>query len=270
MKKTILSLVAGAILTCSLNARSLAEIKAEDNIKIGVFADKPPFGFVDKAGNYQGYDVYFAKRIAKDLLGDETKVIFVPVEAASRVEFLLSNKVDVILANFTKTPERARVVDFALSYMKVSLGIASPKNAEIKDISELNGKTLIVNKGTTADAYFTKNKNGVNLAKYDQNTETFGALLDGRGAALAHDNTLLFAWVKNNPEFVVGISELGDIDVIAPAVKKGNTELLEWINAEIIKLGEEQFFHKNYDETLAPVYGNDIDKESVVVEGGKL
>ncbi|MBZ8006888.1 cysteine ABC transporter substrate-binding protein [Campylobacter sp. RM9334] len=270
MKKVILSLVAGALLTCFANARNIEEIKTSDNIKIGVFADKPPFGFVDKEGKFQGYDVYFAKRIAKDLLGSEDKLTLVPVEAASRVEFLQSDKVDIILANFTKTPERARVVDFALPYMKVSLGIASPKNAEIKDIKELAGKTLIVNKGTTADAYFTKNKNGVNLAKYDQNTETFGALLDGRGAALAHDNTLLFAWVKNNPDFVVGISELGDIDVIAPAVKKGNKELLEWLNNEIVKLGEEQFFHKNYDETLAPVYGTDIDKESVVVEGGKL
>lgn len=270
MKNVFLTLILGASLAFSLNAKTLEEIKTDGNIRIGVFADKPPFGFIDKDGAFQGYDIYFAKRIAKDLLGSEDKVTFVPVEAASRVEFLQSDKVDVILANFTKTPERAKVVDFALPYMKVSLGVASPKDAVIKDISELNGKTLIVNKGTTADAYFTKNKNGVNLIKFDQNTETFSALLDKRGAALAHDNTLLFAWVKNNPDFVVGISELGDIDVIAPAVKKGNKELLDWLNEEITKLGDEQFFHKDYDETLAPVYGNDIDKESVVVEGGKI
>lgn len=249
---------------------SVAKIKEQGFVRIGVFSDKPPFGFVDKDGKNQGYDVYFAKRIAKDLLGDESKVKFELVEAASRAEFLVANKVDIILANFTQTPERSKIVDFALPYMKVSLGVVSPQNGVITDISQLKGKKLIVNKGTTADAYFTKNHPEIELVKFDQNTETFAALLDGRGDALSHDNTLLFAWVKENPGFKVGIDSFGDKDVIAPAVQKGNKALLDWLNNEIIELGKENFFHKDYDATLKSVYGDDIDPESVVVEGGKI
>ncbi|WP_249934119.1 cysteine ABC transporter substrate-binding protein [Campylobacter sp. RM16190] len=249
---------------------ALAKIKERGYVRIGVFSDKPPFGYVDKNGNNQGYDIYFAKRIAKDLLGDESKIKFELVEAASRVEFLVADKVDIILANFTHTKERARVVDFALPYMKVSLGIVSPEGKVIKNINELKGKKLIVNKGTTADAYFTKKHPDIELLKYDQNTETFGALLDKRGAALAHDNALLFAWAKENPGFIVGIESLGDVDAIAPAVKKGNKALLEWINNEIIELGKENFFHKAYDATLKPIYGDSVNPESLVVEGGKL
>lgn len=249
---------------------ALAKIKERGYVRIGVFSDKPPFGYVDKNGKNQGYDIYFAKRIAKDLLGDESKVKFELVEAASRVEFLVADKVDIILANFTHTKERTRVVDFALPYMKVSLGVVSPEGKVIKDLKELKGKKLIVNKGTTADAYFTKKHPEIELLKYDQNTETFGALLDKRGVALAHDNALLFAWAKENPGFVVGIEALGDVDAIAPAVKKGNKALLEWINNEIIQLGKENFFHKAYDATLKPIYGNSVNPESLVVEGGKL
>ncbi|QKG29552.1 cysteine ABC transporter substrate-binding protein [Campylobacter sp. RM16187] len=249
---------------------ALTKIKERGYVRIGVFSDKPPFGYVDKNGNNQGYDIYFAKRIAKDLLGDESKIKFELVEAASRVEFLVADKVDIILANFTHTKERARVVDFALPYMKVSLGIVSPEGKVIKNINELKGKKLIVNKGTTADAYFTKKHPDIELLKYDQNTETFGALLDKRGAALAHDNALLFAWAKENPGFTVGIESLGDVDAIAPAVKKGNKALLEWINNEIIELGKENFFHKAYDATLKPIYGDSVNPESLVVEGGKL
>lgn len=249
---------------------SVAKIKEQGFVRIGVFSDKPPFGFVDKDGKNQGYDVYFAKRIAKDLLGDENKVKFELVEAASRAEFLVANKVDIILANFTQTPERSKIVDFALPYMKVSLGVVSPEKGVITDISQLKGKKLIVNKGTTADAYFTKNHPEIELVKFDQNTETFAALLDGRGDALSHDNTLLFAWVKENPGFKVGIDSFGDKDVIAPAVQKGNKALLDWLNNEIIELGKENFFHKDYDATLKSVYGDDIDPESVVVEGGKI
>lgn len=248
----------------------LEKIKEKGEIKIGVFSDKPPFGYVDKDGKNQGYDVFFAKRIAKDLLGDESKAKFILVEAASRVEFLKANKVDIILANFTNTPERAKQVDFALPYMKVSLGVVSPEGAVIKDISELKGKTLVVNKGTTADAYFTKNHPEINLLKFDQNTETFAALVDKRGDALAHDNTLIFAWVKENAGFEVGIKELGNIDAIAPAVKKGNQSLLEWINTEIKSLKAENFFHKAYEATLAPVYGDSVSADSVVVEGGEF
>ena len=251
-------------------ADALAKIKERGYVRVGVFSDKPPFGYVDKEGKNQGYDIYFAKRIAKDLLGDESKVKFELVEAAGRVEVLVADKVDITLANFTKTPERARVVDFALPYMKVSLGVVSPDGAVIKSVDELKGTKLIVNKGTTADAYFTKNHPDIELIKYDQNTETFAALVDKRGVALAHDNALLFAWAKENPGFTVGIEALGEVDVIAPAVKKGNKALLEWLNNEIIELGKENFFHKDYDVTLKPIYGDSVNPESLVVEGGKL
>ena len=59
------------------------------------------------------------------------------------------------MANFTQTPERSKVVDFAKPYMKVSLGVVS-KNGVITNEEQLQGKTLIVNKGTTADIYFSK------------------------------------------------------------------------------------------------------------------
>ena len=121
----------------SAKARTLSEIKEDGTIKIGVFSDKNPFGYVDSNGKIQGYDVYFAKRLAKDLLGSEDKAEFVYVEAASRVEYLKSAKVDVILANFTVTDERKEQVDFALPYMKVALGVVSPDAALISDVTQL-------------------------------------------------------------------------------------------------------------------------------------
>lgn len=249
---------------------SIDKIKQNGVIRIGVFGDKPPFGYVDEKGQNQGYDVVLGKRIAKELLGDENKAKFVLVEAANRVEFLRSDKVDVILANFTQTPERAEQVDFCLPYMRVALGVAVPNDSEISSVEDLKDKTLIVNKGTTADAYFTKNYPNLKMLKYDQNTETFAALMDKRGDALAHDNTLLFAWVKEHPDFKVVIKELGDKDVIAPAVKKGNEELKAYINALIVSLANEQFFHKAYDETLKSHFSDDIKADDVVIEGGKL
>ena len=91
--------------------RTLDEIKADGTVNIGVFSDKNPFGYVDENGEYQGYDVYFARRLAEDL-GVEAN--FVSTEAANRIEYLQTGKVDIILANFTVTPERAEEVDFEM------------------------------------------------------------------------------------------------------------------------------------------------------------
>ncbi|MBQ4150107.1 MAG: transporter substrate-binding domain-containing protein, partial [Clostridium sp.] len=102
--------------------RTLDEIRESGTINIGVFSDKNPFGYVDENGTYQGYDVYFAERIGKDL---GVEINYVSTEAASRVEYLETGKVDVVLANFTVTEERAKAVDFALPYMNVALGVVS-------------------------------------------------------------------------------------------------------------------------------------------------
>ena len=87
---------------------------------MAVFTDKAPFGYVDKDGKNQGYDIVFAERLAKDL---GVKPEYTSVDPAARVDVLSSNKVDVVLANFTVTDDRARKVDFAKPYMKVYLGV---------------------------------------------------------------------------------------------------------------------------------------------------
>lgn len=241
------------------NTSTLEEIKKNDVIRIGVFADNPPFGYVDSQGQHQGFDVELAKHVAKDLLGDENKIKYVVTEAANRVEFLKSNKVDIVFASFSVTPERQQVVDFAEPYLKASLGIASPKSSAITNIEQLENKTLIVNKGSSSDSFFTKNYPKINLLKFEQNTDAFNALKDGRGVAISQDSTYALAWAAENPNFTVGIPQIGNEDFIAPAVRKGNTELLNWLNQEIKQLRERGEIEKTYNQTLKPLYGDKVD-----------
>jgi polar amino acid transport system substrate-binding protein len=213
-------------------------------------------------------NIVIAKRVVKDLLGNENAVEWVLVEPANRVEYLEANKVDIVFANFTVTKERAEKVDFALPYMKVAIGVVSPNKSVIKNISDLKGKKLIVIKGTTAETFFAENYPEVELLKFDEISEAFQALTDGRGAGLRQDNTFLFAWANQNQGYTVGVPTLGSLDTIAPAVRKGNSELLAWLNGELKKLGGENFIHKAYKETLEPVYGDSVNPEDLVVEGG--
>ncbi len=246
--------------------RTLDEIKESGVINIGVFSDKYPFGYVDENGDYQGYDVYFAERIGADL---GVEINYVSTEAANRVEYLETGKVDIILANFTVTADRAEKVDFALPYMNVALGVVSPEGRVIESLEDLGEKDrMIVISGTTAEIYLTENNPEVRLQKYDTYANAKNALENGNGVAWANDNTEVIAFAIQNPGYVVGIPELGSQDTIAPAVTKGNESLLSWLNDEIVSLGEENFFHADYEATLLEIYGADYE-DTLVVEGGK-
>lgn len=246
--------------------RTLDEIRDSGTVNIGVFSDKNPFGYVDENGEYQGYDVYFARRLAEDL---GVKLNLVSTEAANRIEYLQTGKVDIILANFTVTPQRAEEVDFALPYMNVALGVVSPDSRVIESLDNWNADDqMIVISGTTAETYLTENYPDIKLQKYDTYANAKNAMENGSAAAWANDNTEVIAFALQSPGFTVGIPSLGSQDTIAPAVSKGNETLLSWINEEIRELGKESFFHADYEATLADTYGLDFE-DSLVVEGGQ-
>ncbi len=245
--------------------RTLDEIKEAGSINIGVFSDKSPFGYVDENGKYQGYDVYLAERLGQDLGVD---INYVSTEAASRIEYLQTGKVDIILANFTVTEERAQEVDFALPYMNVALGVVSPDDAVLTSLDDVkDGEQVIVISGTTAETYLAKEYPNIALQKYDTYAEAKTAFENRNGVAWANDNTEVIAFSLENEGYTVGIPSLGSADTIAPAVSKGNETLLNWINDEIVALGNENFFHADYEATLLDTYGKDYE-DTLVVEGG--
>ncbi|MDT3844245.1 MAG: transporter substrate-binding domain-containing protein [Bacillota bacterium] len=247
--------------------RTLDEIKQSGSINIGVFSDKSPFGYVDENGNYAGYDVYLAERLGKDLGVD---INYVSTEAANRIEYLQTGKVDIILANFTVTEERAKEVDFALPYMNVALGVVSTSDKVVESLDQVGADDpVIVISGTTAETYLTKNYPNIKLQKYDAYAEAKTAFENRNGVAWANDNTEVIAFSLENEGYTVGIPSLGDADTIAPAVTKGNETLLTWLNSEIESLGKEKFFHADYEATLLDTYGKDYE-DTLVTEGGKV
>jgi polar amino acid transport system substrate-binding protein len=271
--KRLLKIISGGVLTFALIFAVAGCGEAPNNntagkktLKIGVFPDKPPFSSKDSSGTYQGYDIEFANRIGVDY---DAKVDLVPVSAAERVDALTSGKVDLILANFTATKERSEKVDFTLPYQKVALGVVSPEDAQITSLDQLKGKDLIVIKGTTAETYFEENYPDIKLQKYDQYEDAQKAMVGKKGAAWANDDREVEYFAQTSTKFAVPkqLDHLGNEEYVAPAVKKGNTELYNWINKEIVKLGKEKFFHKDYTQNMAATYGRDL-AESMIVEGG--
>ena len=189
----LIAVLAGCGSSKSANGyRTLEEIQESGVVNIGVFSDKSPFGYVDENGEYQGYDVYFANRIAEDL---GVEVNFVSTEAASRVEYLETGKVDIILANFTVTDERAEKVDFALPYMNVSLGVVSFEDNVLTSLDDVTADDqIIVISGTTAETYLEENYPDITLQKFDAYAQAKTAFENGSAIAWANDNTEVIAF----------------------------------------------------------------------------
>ena len=152
--------------------------------------------------------------------------------------------------------------------MNVALGVVSPDDAVVTSLDDIkDGEQVIVISGTTAETYLAKEYPNIALQKYDTYAEAKTAFENRNGVAWANDNTEVIAFSLENEGYTVGIPSLGSADTIAPAVSKGNETLLNWINDEIVALGNENFFHADYEATLLDTYGKDYE-DTLVVEGG--
>lgn len=270
MKKFILATLAiltlAAITACGGNSaeNGLEAIRERGHIVVGIFGDSPPFGYVDGAGVHQGRDAMIARRFAYEMFGDETAVEFVTTEAANRIEFLTSHRVDVIIANFTVTAARQEQVDFSLPYGRVALGLIATEGAGVYSIADLAGQDLIVTQGTTAELFFTEHHPEINLLRFAGNVESFQALADGRAAAMAHDNSLVLRHAWDNEGLIVIESSLGNQDVLAPAIRQNEPELLAWLNETTLSLRNENFFYDVFYATMADAFHPDTNPSDLM------
>ncbi len=155
MKKlTAVTALALAVLSGLAHADRLEDIKKAGVLRVAAFDSNPPFGFVDaKSKQIEGLDVDYAKALA-DKLGVKLQVL--PTNPANRIPLLTANKVDLVLANFTITPERAEQVDFSIPYFSSGQQFIVKKGT-LNSPDELNKWRVGVDKGTVNEACCARN-----------------------------------------------------------------------------------------------------------------
>ncbi len=249
----------------SAEARTLKEIRESGFIRICTRTpESSPLGIIDANGIWRGYDQELANRLAADL---GVRLESVHVAPSARIAVLDNDEVDIMLDYLTQTRERDIAVDFAAPYMKVFLGVVSPKSAPLTSEDELIGKRLVVVKGTTAFKYLQEHYlHKVEIIEAATFPEAFEILARGEANGLADGNIVLIPWAHEHPDFVAGITKFGRMEVIAPAVRKGNVSLLLWLNDEIIALGKERFFSRIFETTLRKKFGEEARVEDFATD----
>ncbi|MBS4212706.1 transporter substrate-binding domain-containing protein [Neobacillus rhizophilus] len=219
------------------------DIKKKGKLVIGVKVDFPPFGSMDASGKNVGYDIDFAKKLAEFAFGDANAVEFVPVTSDNRIPFLNSKKVDLLIASLAATDERKKVVDFTDPYFGTSNLTLVKKDSNIKDLKDLEGKTVITLKGSTEALALQKAVPSAQQLQLTTLAEQLQALKDDRGVAMVKDESVLYKIVDQDSSYKI-VGEPFEPMAIAAAVRKGDTEYLNWLNAAIKEVSSQDLFYK--------------------------
>ncbi len=214
--------------TLSANAEDFDRVTEAGSIKVGVCLTAEPAGFRDSDGKPRGYDVDVATLMAAEL-GVELELV--ETTGATRIPDLLSGRIDVIACNITANTERARTIAFSFPYLRTGQKLLVRRDAGIDGFGDIGATTrFVVGRGTTGEALA---QGRVPDAKFTYVASPGDALLllrQGQADAYVEDSLTVDYMAKANPETLVSLPQSYSVDAIAFGVRKGNPELLRWLD----------------------------------------
>lgn len=211
------------------SAQTPDEIIKRGKVIIGVNTTTPIFGLMGKDGQPEGYDPDVARLVGKYL---GVPVEFVSVTGANRLPYLLTNKVDMVIALFGITPERAQQVWFSIPYATEAATLVAPHSRAVKSIDDLAGLRVGVPRGAMQDLILTPlaGPKKINLMRFDDEATGLQAMISGQvdlvGTGLLVNRTLNRNDPGKNYEVKIVLRNLH----FGIGVRRGQTELLQWLN----------------------------------------
>jgi glutamate transport system substrate-binding protein len=240
----------------SSSGSSIADKAKNDQVlNIGVKPDQPGLGLQSSSGQYSGFDVDVARYVAKKL--GATKINFVPTLSANREAFLQQGKVDMVVATYSITPERRKVVSFAGPYYVAHQDIlVRAGNSSISQPDDLMGKKVCAGQGSASgdriqELYGSK----VNLIRLPGYGDCVNQLLGEQVEAVTTDNTILAGFAaqpQNQGKLkVVGTSFSNEIYGIG--LKKGDGRGVVAVNKALLAMFKDGSWRAALSENLPQV-----------------
>ncbi|MBV8914035.1 MAG: transporter substrate-binding domain-containing protein [Acetobacteraceae bacterium] len=261
LRSLFVIVLAFAVLACSENAlaRTLDEILSAGEIRVGVNPNYPPTALYNDKNELVGFEVDVAKRLA-EMLG--VKVQFVIVDPASRIPFVTSNKIDVVMGGMTRTPDRAKLIDFSVPLYTEGSAVLTTEGQKYETVDSLNTDqvTFADVRGTTPVAFIQQSLPKAKLLFLENWTDAVRAVATGRATALIADPAFYTSLLPNFPDakFRTLKGAAGPVGYDCLGLAPGNTRLLNWLNVALFQLHTNGFVDTAYkqwhhSEMVAPV-----------------
>lgn len=177
-------------------ARTLDEIIGDGTIRIGVNPNFPPMSSFGMTNQLEGFDVDVGNRIAEAL---GVKAEFVTTEAAQRVPFLVSNRIDIALGAMTRTPERAKLIGYTIPLHSEAMGVITTDKIDIQSWKELDRSdiTLVNMRGNLSVSVLKNMLPKPKVLLVDGNADTIRAIAQGRADALVENVDFFLKFTTN-------------------------------------------------------------------------
>lgn len=215
--------VVGGVVSAS--AKTVDEIIKSGSVTIGVVAGAPPYGSIDSTGNPVGYDIDVANLVGK-YLGVKTKLV--PLTPPARIPALEAGRVDFLVATLAPTPERAKAVMFTIPYSAFQVAIYSTKERNIHDWKDLKDLRVGVNNGSSVEKILVDHN--LNVVRFQDDSTTMQALFSGQVDAVAEPDAQANAALKARSDVDMEQKFIFSIQPNSMTVRKGDTELHQWLN----------------------------------------
>jgi len=235
----------GTTAVAHAQTKALDAVKQRGTLSCGVNVGLAGFSAPDDKGNWTGLDVDYCRAIAAAVVGDGTKVKFVPTTAKERFTALQSGEIDVLIRNTTWTT--ARDSSLGLIFAGVNYydgqGFMVKKSLGVKTAKELNGATVCVQTGTTTELnladYFKANNMTYKPVVFEKLDETMQAYLAGRCDVYTTDQSGLYSnrVQQPKPDDHVVLPEIISKEPLGPSVRQGDDQWLtvvKWVHYALI------------------------------------
>ena len=234
--KRFTKFVAAAVLSLPIMATQaaadLADILEAGKVKIAIPESFAPFGSLGASGEYEGYDVDVAKLIAEDL-GVELELV--PVTSNQRIPFLETDRVDLVIATMGANPERAKSIWFSSAYAPFFSGAFAASDKAIESVADLAGMSVGLTGGTLEDLELTKiAPETTEIIRFGDNAATRAAFESGQVDVLVSGNTVAAAITEADAAADIETKFILKESPAFIGVKKGNLDLLFWVNTFIL------------------------------------
>ena len=217
-------------------------IKQRGRLNIAVKCDSPPFGYIDVQGRNAGFDVEIARWLSRFAFGKPNRVTFTCVTTPTREPALTTDRVDLVIATFTYTPDRDTRIDFSRPYYKATGRFLVPNSAPNELLTQLAGKTVATTSGSIYDRWVKNCFKDTKLVVTDSFTNALLAFRDGRADALMWDDTVLLGIAVTDRTLKL----TGDTFLALPygiGIKQGNTALKAWVDSRLAIMKKRDTFN---------------------------
>ena len=272
MTKTVFfgTLAAAAMLAGAASAQATLEaVKARGELNCGSSTGLTGFGMPDANGVWQGFDVDLCRAIAAAVLGDATKVKFVPLTGETRFTALAAGEVDLLSRNSTWT--FSRDTELAFDFVAVNYydgqGFMVKKELGVSSAKELDGATVCVQTGTTTELnladFFKQNNITYTAVNVADDTEASRQYLAGACDTYTTDASGLAASRATFPdaENHIILPEIISKEPLGPVVRHGDNnwgDVVRWTYNALLIAEEKGVTKANIEEVAASTADEEV------------